>query len=119
MRILVGVLGILLSLPWVIAFVVFREAYPPRQQLGVGALGLVFGACFVVAAGSLFLPAWHRAALAVLAGLAAFYTLGYVLSAVGAAERAQRRAGRRPRRHPRRATHERPDRGSRETLRTA
>jgi len=83
MRILVGVLGILLSLPWVIAFVVFREAYPPRQQLGVGALGLVFGACFVVAAGSIFLPAWRRAAVVVLAGLAAFYTLGYVVSARG------------------------------------
>ena len=83
MRILVGVLGILLSLPWVIAFVVFHEAYPPRQQLGVGALGLVFGACLVVAAGSLFLPAWRRAAVVVLVGLAAFYTLGYVVSARG------------------------------------
>ena len=78
MRILVGVLGVLLSLPWVIAFGVFRTAFPPAQQRRVGCLGLVFGACLVVAAGSLVAPALHGAAVAVLAGLAAFYGAGYI-----------------------------------------
>lgn len=57
MRILVGVRGAVLSLPWVIAFGVFARAYPPPQRRAVEALGLVFGVCFVAAVGSRVTPA--------------------------------------------------------------
>ena len=64
---LVGVIGILMSLPWLIAFGVFRQNFPPRQQLGAGLIGLASGVCLIIAAGSLVSPAWHPAAVGVIA----------------------------------------------------
>ena len=67
MRVLVGVIGILVSLPWLIAFGVFRQNFPPRQQLAAGLIGLASGVCLIIAAGSLVSSAWHPAAVGVVA----------------------------------------------------
>lgn len=74
MRVLVALLGVLLSLPWVVALLAFNGAYPTRRQrLGAALLGLPFGACMVTAAGSLLVPSWRTAAAWGLAALAVFY----------------------------------------------
>ena len=77
MRILVGVLGLLLSLPFV-AMGVFQRNFPPRQQRAVGLVGLASGACFVIAAGSVLVPTWDRAGVAVLAFLGTVYLVLWV-----------------------------------------
>jgi hypothetical protein len=73
-RILVGVLGVLLSLPFV-AVGVFQRNFPPSQQRAVGLAGLVSGVCFVIAAGSVFVSSWGRAGVVVLAFLGTVYVV--------------------------------------------
>jgi hypothetical protein len=93
MRILVGCLGILLSLPWVFAFGVFYENFKPRDRLLAGPLALVFGACLVAAAGSLFKPSWRRAGVWALAVLGVFYAAAVVSEVV---KREKKSSPRRP-----------------------
>lgn len=66
MRIVVGILGVLLSLPWFVVFGVFQQNFPPRDRRRVAVLGLVFGLCVAIAAGSVFIPSWYHAAVGVL-----------------------------------------------------
>lgn len=64
MRIVVGIPGVLLSLPWFVVFGVFQQNFPPRDRRRVA--GLVFGLCVAIAAGSVFIPSWYHAAVGVL-----------------------------------------------------
>jgi peptidoglycan/LPS O-acetylase OafA/YrhL len=63
-RIVVGIPGVLLSLPWFVVFGVFQQNFPPRDRRRVA--GLVFGLCVAIAAGSVFIPSWYHAAVGVL-----------------------------------------------------
>ena len=49
MRILAGVLGFLLGLPFVLV-AIFQQNFPRSQQLAVGLIGLMSEACCVIAA---------------------------------------------------------------------
>jgi hypothetical protein len=81
-RILVGLLGIVLSLPWFVAFGVFRQNFPPPQQRLAGLLGVAFGIGAIVSAGSLFKPSWYRAAVAVLIVYATSFVILWVASLI-------------------------------------
>ena len=78
MRVLVGIVGVLLSLPWFVAFWVFRRNFPRQQQQGVSALGLAFGACLCISGGSVFIPSWHRAAVVVVTILGTCYAAVWI-----------------------------------------
>ena len=77
MRVLVGLLGVLLCLPFV-AIGVFQRNFPPDQRRAAGLMGLASGACCIAAVGSMLVPSWERAGVIVLAIVATVYAVLWV-----------------------------------------
>ena len=74
MRIVVGVLGVLLSLPFVLIGL-FQRNFPQSQQRVVELMRIASGTCCLGAAGSVFVPSWGRAGAVVLALVGAVYAV--------------------------------------------